>query len=363
MSFSRELLFGANLSRAMELVFGDFYREINEYQHCLVVLSKGNINSGNVGQIKRLVVNFKNNDWPVRLICEQTQASRGVLVSANNQQLDLRMLDKPELTKWISDARKLGASKASATNDTTMHAEEVVEGTEPAQNSEKDKAVTTDDRIVKVEIVNRPQIPIGTPRANDPNDNAVEKLPDVENETAELDEEAGISDDRKSSPQPTGKRPLWLIVLSGTVLVVFIWYCLKKLIFAGSRGQQFGEQLDAQEDLQQRLISVVGSQQQDMGDVATLGEIVIGKGMGATIFIDNENIEERHVRIFKSGKKIKIKNLAASPILVDGAQLDRKQKTDLIFPADIELAGGVVVNLYTEDVNLLEDESGDNNEE
>jgi len=94
-----------------------------------------------------------------------------------------------------------------------------------------------------------------------------------------------------------------------------------------------------------------------------LGEIIIGRAAGSSIYVDNENVEENHIRIFKSGRQVKVQNLASSPILIDGAQLNRRKKTDLIFPAEIELAGGVIVSLITEDVNFVEDERGGNNEE
>ena len=346
MSFSRELLSGTNLSRAVELVFADFYREANEYQHCLVILSNGKINSYKVAQIKKLVVNFKNNSWPVRLICEPAQASRSLLVAANNQQLDLRMLDKPQLTEWITAARSLIANKVPPTNDTPTHTEKVIEDTKPVQDSNDHKTKEADVEPIKVEVINFPGLQTG-----DSNDDTVIEAGDGEVIEAEHGKQTDLPKD-KTSPK-VGKWWLWLIILSGTVVIAGSWYCLKKRIFANVFSEQFGDQIDGQEDLPQRLISFVGQQRQDMGDIATLGEIIIGRAAGSSVYIDNDNVEERHVRIFKSGRQIKVQNLASSPITVDGAQLNRKKKTDLIFPSEIELAGGVVISLVAEDVNLV----------
>ena len=353
-SFSREWLSGANLSRAVELVFADFYREANEYQHCLVILSNGKINSDKVAQIKRLVVNFKNNSWPVRLICEPTQTSRSLLVAANNQQLDLRMLDKPELTEWITAARNMDTKKVSSTNDKPKHTEKIIENAKPVQDLKYGKARTTNDETVKVEIMNLPKFSIGTPKANEPNDIT------VKNSTTDV--KIDLSKDKDRPAQQTGKRRLWLIILTSIALIAGSWYCLSTFVLNGALSEQFSAQIDGQEDLPQRLISFVGQQRQDMGDIATLGEIIIGRAAGSSIYVDNENVEERHVRIFKSGRQVKVQNLASSPILIDGAQLNRRKKTDLIFPAEIELAGGVIVSLITEDVNFVEDERGGNNE-
>ncbi|MBL7107326.1 MAG: hypothetical protein ISS77_06945 [Phycisphaerae bacterium] len=411
-SFSREWLSGANLSRAVELVSEDFYRETNEYQHCLVVLSKGHISSKQVAQLKNLVVNFENNCWPVRFICERTQASRSLLVAANNQQLDLRMLDKPELTEWINATRKLRENKVSPATDTPKRTEEVIEDTKPVQDSGDDNVRTTNDGPVRVEITILPKFPIGKPKINDPDGN-VGKKSDTDEKTsvkpvqdsndhkpkeadgkpikvevtnfpglqigkpkiddpndgpvkkAEIDEDIATKSDEESdlpkdkTPPKAGKWWLWLIVLSGMVVIAVSWYCLKK---RSTFDEQFGDQIDGQEDLQQRLIWLVGQQRQYLGDIATLGEVVIGRAIGSSIYIDNENVEERHVRIFKSGRKVKVQNLATSAISVDGVQLNRKQKTDLLLPAEIELAGGVIVSLSAEDINSVEDERSDNNE-
>lgn len=420
MSFSREWLSGANLSRAVELAFGDFYRETNKYQHCLVILSNGKINSDKVAQIKRLVVNYKNNSWPVRLICEPTQTSRSLLVAANNQQLDLRMLDKPELAEWINAARKLSESKVSPPNDKPKHTEKIIENEKPVQDSEDSKVRTINDDPVRVEITILPKFPIGKPKIDDPNGNVGKKSAIGEKESvkpvqdsndhkakeagikpieadvkpikveltnfpgfqigkpkiddrndgpgkkAEIDEDIATKPDEEidlpkdKTPPKAGKWWLWLMALSGMVVIAVSWYCLKK---RSTFDEQFGDQNNGQEDLQQRLIWLVGQQRQDLGDIATLGEVVIGRAIGSSIYIDNENVEERHVRIFKSGRKVKVQNLAASAISVDGVQLNRKQKTDLLLPADIELAGSVIVSLSAENINSIEDERSDDDEE
>jgi len=419
-SFSREWLFGANLSRAVELVFGDFYREANEYQHYLVVLSKGKISSKQVAQLKNLVVNFENNCWPVRFICERTQASRSLLVAANNQQLDLRMLDKPELTEWINATRKLRENKVLPATDTPKRTEEVIEDTKPVQDSGDDNFRTTNDGPVRVEITILPKFPIGKPKINDPDGNVGKKSatdekasvkpvqdsndhkvkeagikpieadvkpikveltnfpgfqigkPKIDDpndgpvKKAEIDEDIATKPDEESdlpkdkTPPKAGKWWLWLMALSGMVVIAVSWYCLKK---RSTFDEQFGDQIDGQEDLQQRLIWLVGQQRQDLGDIATLGEVVIGRAIGSSIYIDNENVEERHTRIFKSGRKVKVQNLATSAISVDGVQLNRKQKTDLLLPAEIELAGGVIVSLSAENINSVEDERSDDDDE
>ena len=414
-SFSRELLSGANLSRAVERVFEDFYRETNEYQHCLVVLSKGKISSKQVAKIKKLLVNFENNDWPVRFICERTQASRSVLVAANNQQLDLRMLDKPEITEWMNAARKLNDNKIPSVNDAPLRSEKVIEDTKPVQYPEDGKVRTTNDgssRVnasvspkfpidnpkikepnsdvgkkdaigkkkvakpvpdsndhkptdadgepIKVEVINFPGLQTGKPKVGDHNDDLVKKV-DVDKETVvEPDEEVDLAKVRKAK---AGKWWLWTVLLAFVVTIAGLWYFIKRHPSADSLDEQFGNQLDDHENLQQRLIWLAGEQRQDLGDIATLGEVIIGRAIGSSIYIDDENVEERHVKIFKSGKRVKVQNLAASAISVDGKQMNRRQKIDLLLPADIELAGGVVVSLTAEDSNSIESEREDHDDE
>jgi len=105
-SFSREFLFGADLSRAIETAFEHFCRKAEGYRCCLVVLSTGSISDRQVKQIKRLSVAFKARGWPLRFVCDRKRANRWLLVAGNNQQLVLRLLEKPELAVWLDAARK-----------------------------------------------------------------------------------------------------------------------------------------------------------------------------------------------------------------------------------------------------------------
>jgi len=227
----------------------------------------------------------------------------------------------------------------------------------PVQDSNDHKAKEADVKPIKVELTNFPGFQIGKPKIDDPNDGPVKKAKIDEDIATKPDEESDLPKD-KTTPK-AGKWWLWLMTLLGMVVIAVLWYCLKN---RSTFDEQFGDQLNGSEDLEQRLIGFFEQQRQDLGDIATLGEVVIGRAIGSSIFIDNENVEEKHVRIFKSGKKVKVQNLAASAISVDGKQLNRKQKTDLLLPASIELAGGVIVSLSEEDINSIEDERSDNDE-
>lgn len=350
-SFTKEWLSMANLSRAVEFVFDDFHRDSGEYQHGLVVLSKGKLSSREVAQSIKLAVNFENNDWPIRFTCEKSQASRSLLVAANNQQLDVHMLDKPELTEWIAAARKKGKNEVAPATDIPTPIVIVTEDTKPIQDSDDGKSNAPNDETVKVEIVNLSKFPVGKPRVDDPNDNIDKQSTVVK--------KANLPKNKVWPGLKKSKWLLWIAALSGIVVVIISLYCIGKHISS----QVSEEQIDVQEDLQQRLIGFVGQDRHDLGDITTLGEVVIGRGMGSSIFIEDENIEDKHIRIFRSGRKIKVQNLSTTAISIDGVQLNRKQKAEIFFPAEIELAGGVFLNLHEEDVNFIENERGNNNEE
>ncbi|MFC1675949.1 FHA domain-containing protein [Planctomycetota bacterium] len=357
-SFSREFLFGANLSRAVETVFEDFRREAKDYRCCLAVLSNGKIDNRQVAQIKRLAVAFKARDWPLRFICEKKQANRRLLVAGNDQQLDLRLLGKPELAAWINAARKPAVNVVRLATNSSKPIERAAE--KSTQDSGTGKAKDSNGEPVKVEITNMPRLGktlLGVKQENSKPVKTTKEKP-LESKR-QVDPGKSINKKRRQSG-------LWLLILailSGISLVVGLGYWLKDSIFTNSFCRQIEDQIDSHEVFQQRLVGFVEDRRQDLGDIATLGEVIIGRGIGSSIFIDNENLEEKHVRIFRVGRKMKIQNLAPSSIFVDGAQLNRKQKTDLILPTEIELTGDVHISLICEPFNLVEDERGDTNEE
>jgi hypothetical protein len=109
---------------------------------------------------------------------------------------------------------------------------------------------------------------------------------------------------------------------------------------------------DADENKQHHLIAFVFDQRYDLGPLDALSEITVGKGIGSAIYIDNETIEDKHLRIFRNRHGLKVQNLASSPITVNGVELTSRRKTILDLPADIQLTPEVAVTILSEPLEI-----------
>jgi hypothetical protein len=97
---------------------------------------------------------------------------------------------------------------------------------------------------------------------------------------------------------------------------------------------------------------LVFDQRYELGSLDTLGEITIGRSIGSTIYVDNETIADKHLRIFRNHKGLKVQNLAPSPIISNGCELAHRKKAVLDLPADIELTPEVTINVLSEPVKI-----------
>jgi hypothetical protein len=138
--------------------------------------------------------------------------------------------------------------------------------------------------------------------------------------------------------------------LAGIGLVGLLAYVLLDAFVAGKLRHNRCQSEDNPECLGSRLVAFIGDRREEYGNLDDIQEITIGKGLGSYIYIDQPGVEDRHARIVKRRKGLRIQNTAETPIVVSGLELTPKAKTDLVLPADIELAPGVIVSLLTETI-------------
>jgi hypothetical protein len=100
------------------------------------------------------------------------------------------------------------------------------------------------------------------------------------------------------------------------------------------------------------LICYVGEQRFDIGDLNSFREVVIGSGMGCTIFIDNEAVEAHHLKVINTSDGLQVKNLAGKSIHVNGTCLGPNKSCPLSLPVDITLAPEISLTLILETVEL-----------
>jgi hypothetical protein len=163
-----------------------------------------------------------------------------------------------------------------------------------------------------------------------------------------------VNDSKKHKPSILDFIPIAILLAMFIGVTGLIVYLNSKL----SLNSSFD--VEENEGQQSHLIAFVFEQRYDLGPLDALGEITVGKGVGSTIYIDNETIEDRHLRIFKSGTGLKTQNLAPSPIIVSGSELAPRKKAVLDLPADIELTSEVTITVLSEPVEI--DKEADNYE-
>lgn len=334
---SRERHSSADIAAAMEAAFDGFSERGKEYQCFLIVISTGRANDDQVAQIRRYAGAFKARGWPVCFVCDKELANRMLLVAANNREFDLQFMDKSSLSEWIGNSRK-------KSEDATPPAKPKPQDINVPAKTEDGKAGSTVvldigvKQPLEVKIVEPPK-PILPAAVNKP-----KEVPTPEKAKPKpvpvIDNKVKDSKKRKSSI---------LNFIPLALLIAMLMGAIGLIVYSGSK-PTLKSPIEAGEDegQQNHLIAFVFEQRYDLGPLDALGEITVGKGVGSTIYIDNKTVEDRHLRIFKSGTGLKAQNLATSPVAVNGVELLPRRKTILELPADIQLTPEVTITFLAE---------------
>jgi hypothetical protein len=149
----------------------------------------------------------------------------------------------------------------------------------------------------------------------------------------------------------------WIILATGSVLAalaIIIMACIytKDRHVVEQTRNDLNSQVKAEDRPYQQLICYVGEQRFDIGDLNSFREVVIGSGMGCTIFIDNEAVEAHHLKVINTSDSLQVKNLASKSIHVNGTCLGPNKSCSLSLPADITLAPEISLTLILETVEL-----------
>jgi hypothetical protein len=343
---SKEWLSSADIARAMEAAFDSFIEKGKNYQCLLIIITKGQMSNDHVAYICRYAGAFKARGWPVCIVCDKEQANRTLLVAANNREFDVQFTDKTSLSDWIDNVRGTFVRKSS--KDTKIQKDELELKIPDKQPSKVETGKTapyvppveTAKSPIEVKIVELPRKKAFVD-ANKPMEGQTQAKAKVK-QGAGADNKVNDSKKRKSSV---------LDIIPIAILLTMILGAIGSILYATSKSTSKStsqKAADADENKQHHLIAFVFDQRYDLGPLDTLGEITIGKGIGSTIYIDNETIEDKHLRIFRNRNGLKVQNLALSPIIVNGSELTHRQKTILDLPADIELTPEVTVTILSE---------------
>lgn len=369
----KEFLFGADLGKAMKTAFATLQENDSKYQCGLMVLTDGNVSYGQADQICKMSSVLRARGWPVCITCDSGEANRRLLAAGNRNEIDLRFIDRPFLSQWISSVRSYAASVADRPEPKRTAADEGRDiptaaedsSVQPAPKREASAGSAVGKREpVDVRIIDMPAFTpggdAGARDTSDANDVALERRA-VAKDSEELEFADHQPDDETA--QTGSRKPLPLLALTaGGLLAAGLFaaaYLVRKdrLSVAAARGDVTAGDGPSQ-SIPSHIVAYIGDRRQDLGDADAALEITLGKGLGSTVYIDNEGVSDTHVRIFRARKILKVQNLAAIPIVINGAELRPKAKTQLDLPADIELAPGVSVTLLTEPIEAdTEDQS------
>ena len=342
-ALDKEFLFDSDMSRAVESAY-QYLGKNSHGRKCCVILTSGKLNDGHVKEIRQLGLAFKARGWPLCIVCDRERTNRELLIAANNKELDIRFIDNASLSDWIDNVRSSSALKNL--KDTTTQPKpksETIDESVKAKDGKATSTVIPDGSVkqpIEVKIVELPQqkaiVDVNKPKVGQPPEKAKVKPEAV------ADKKVNGGKKRKS---------LVLDIIPIAILLTMILGAVVLIIYSGSKpaskpAPQTGE------DKQYHLIALVFDQRYELGSLDTLGEITIGRSIGSTIYIDNETIEDKHLRIFRNHNGLKVQNLALSPIIVNGSELAHRKKAILDLPADIELTPEVTITVLSEPLEI-----------
>jgi hypothetical protein len=346
----KEFLFDADLGKAMKTAFATLQENDSRYRCGLMVLTDGSVSDGQAGQVCKMNRVLRERGWPVCITCDGGEANRRLLAAGNRHEIDLRFIDRPFLSQWISSVRSPGRSSSASAEDKP----------EPKRTvTDKGGDIPTAADGSSVEPVT-PGGNAGTRDTSDANEVSWERR-----SVAEDSKEQMLADQQPDdkTTQISRQKPFPVLALTaGGLLAAGLFaaaYLVRKdrLSVAKSHGDLTTGDGPSQ-SVPSHIVAYIGDRRQDLGDADAALEITLGKGLGSTVYIENEGVSDTHVRIFRARKILKVQNLAAIPIVINGAELRPKAKTQLDLPADIELAPGVSVTLLTEPIEAdTEDQS------
>jgi hypothetical protein len=339
---SKEWLSFADIARAMETAFDSFIEKGKNYQCLLIIITKGQLSNDHVADIRRYAGAFKARGWPVCIVCDREQANRTLLVAANNREFNVQFTDKTSLSDWIDNVRITSILKNQ--EETTIPTKPKLEASEEPVKTEDGKstsAVIPDGSVkqpIEVKIVELPREKA-----------FVDATKPVEGQTqAKAKVKQGAGADNKVNDRKKRKSSV-LDVIPIAILLTMILGAIGLVVYFGSKpASKSASQTEENENIQHHLIALVFDQRYDLGASDEISEITIGKGIGSTIYIDNETVEDKHLRIFRNRNGLKVQNLAPFPVTVNGIELTPRRKTILDLPADIQLTPEVTVTILSE---------------
>ena len=405
----------ADLARSVSAAFSELDRCGQSYKCALLVITDGKLSDSQVRQIRNLASAYKAKGWDICVTADK-KAHSDLFLAASQGEFQVMLLDRANVSSWIESVRPVVAkhmannTMAPPSPPPVPERQSIPQSPDYPMNRVADsnqlkilKTLQQDINEVKTNVkkiaekspeshkpvIELPMPPAkGPPQSNPSKTGGVPSIADGNGPAfssgAKITVKTSAVPDNSTSARAKSnkadekavpahkeesesiimlilswiKEHIWRIILAVGGILVALAIIIMAYIYKKDRQSvkriktDLNSQVKAEDRPYQQLICYVGEQPLKIGDLNSFREVVIGSGMGCTIFIDNEAVEAHHLKVINMGDSLQIENLAGKSINVNGTCLDHNESCPLSLPADITLAPEISLTLILETVEL-----------
>lgn len=346
---NKELLLSADVPRACESIHDIFTSQGRGYKCLLVVLTSGKFKTDRIERILRTASQIKTLGGATCLTYDPAVARKHLINAGKRNDIEILLESNPGLPTWIQSKRDLMSPEPSP--DKTEYV--IIEpNLTPITNMLDDALTNMKSEVDKpVEKVTE-YIIRKIPAEKEPNLISTIKKPSVTTEPPAKTTAPDEPSPRRSFPIKRFVIPT-LIAIAAVILLFYL--------AGGKTRPALPEEMHDPDQQAANLKAVIGDQNIDLGPIELISELTIGNYPGCGIYIDDPQLSPEMARIFQSKRGFKIQNLETEVIYVNGQDVAPNKKAKFELPADIQLCGGAILNLFTE--TIQPEENGEYDDE
>ena len=356
-NLSCPLLSDARLDDALEMAFtrlANSKPQGHERKVIAIVLSDGRLQDSEAKKICQLSEEFHKYGWQLYLTGAYV-TNRNLLVAAGQGRLNWSLISQANPAIWLQKLRQAPESdlekkttEPQATQDleavkTSQH--NIVESAKyPDADAPKYKIETSIDSAVSIsEPDKKATAPAHLPaQVNEP----VQDFAHTFDEAPPAEPPVALPHAKTGLKKFLAKYLWWVLLTAATSSVLFIagWFTVSKK--ADRWKARINSRLQATQSRDPGILTArLNGRLYRLGRLDHFRAIHVGSGPKNTIRITDDSIERRHLKIYKKGGGLVLKNLARSPVTVNSTEVKSRRKHRLILPAVVTLKENVTLNL------------------
>lgn len=316
----------------------------SDRESIIIVLTNGQLHNNEAKKICQLATELRKRSCQLYLTGTSATNKR-ILVAASQGLFNWSLISQANPSFWIQKLRKMTAIR-----------EEEQSLTQPAfknKDAETAKAkfafqgqiegpisvLPPEEKLPSEPVIEEQQVP---QEAEQPAVEITEPLEQEQPEETEL-----LLPPSELKPRKALSKYLWWILLSvAALLTIFAvaWFVAAKKanpwkakvssLLKTIRPQNPGT-----------LIAKVNGQTYRLGPINHLNAIHAGRNLKNTIKITDNSIEGRHLKIYRKRNNLMLRNLARTPVMVNGIEVKSRHKLRLVLPSVIRLNDKIKLNL------------------